>query len=335
MVTKTSAMKAFVAQAYGPPERLQLMEVDKPVPDADEVLVRVRATSVQPYDWHGLRGEPRVARLMTDMLGMRAPKASILGADVAGRVEAVGGDVTGFRPGDDVFALVLGGGFAEYVCVRESELAPHPKNLSCEQAAAVPMAASTALLAVRDQGRIEPGQRVLINGASGGVGTFAVQLARAYGAEVTGVCSTRNLDLVRSLRAHDVIDYTRADFTSDRQRYDLLIDIAGSRSAWVARRVLKRNGTYVVVGGQAGRWLQPAGHAFSVVAMGPFVSQRTALADAVGSNAKKQNLITLTKFIEDGAVTPVIDRRYPFEELPAALRYVEEGHAPGKVVVTV
>jgi NADPH:quinone reductase-like Zn-dependent oxidoreductase len=329
-------MKAFVAHSYGPPERLALTDVDKPVPGDDEVLVRVCATSVQPYDWHGLRGEPRVARLMTDMLGLRKPKIGILGADVAGQVETVGSGVTQFRPGDDVFALAArGGGFAEYVCIPERELAPHPKNLSCEQAAAVPMAGITALLALRDQGRIEPGQRVLINGASGGVGTFAVQVARAYGAEVTGVCSTRNVELVRSIGAHEVIDYTRADFTSDRHRYDLLLDIAGSRSVRATRRALERDGTYVVVGGKAGRWLQPAAHATAVLAMGPFVSQRTALADAVGCNEKKQNLMTLTEFIEDGKVTPVIDRRYSFMEIPAALRYQETGHAAGKVVISI
>jgi NADPH:quinone reductase-like Zn-dependent oxidoreductase len=266
-------------------------------------------------------------------LGLRSPKLSILGADVAGQVEAVGKDVTEFRPGDEVFAVLRQGGFAEYVCVPEGELAPKPKNLSFEQAAAVPMAANTALLGLRDKGRIQPGQKVLINGASGGVGTFAVQIARAFGAEVTGVCSTRNMDLVRSIGADEVIDYTTQDFTRNGQRYDLLLDIAGSRSVSACRRVLTPTGTYVVVGGPAGRWLQPVRHVFSVIAVSPFVSQRMVAADAYRCRQNKQNLMTLTEFIEDGKITPVIDRRYSFEEIPAAVRYQEEGHAAGKVVI--
>jgi NADPH:quinone reductase-like Zn-dependent oxidoreductase len=256
-----------------------------------------------------------------------------LGADVAGQVEAVGKDVTEFRPGDEVFAVLRQGGFAEYVCVPEGELAPKPKNLSFEQAAAVPMAANTALLGLRDKGRIQPGQKVLINGASGGVGTFAVQIARAFGAEVTGVCSTRNMDLVRSIGADEVIDYTTQDFTRNGQRYDLLLDIAGSRSVSACRRVLTPTGTYVVVGGPAGRWLQPVRHVFSVIAVSPFVPQRMVAADAYRCRQNKQNLKTLTEFIEDGKITPVIDRRYSFEEIPAAVRYQEEGHAAGKVVI--
>ncbi|MEV4375375.1 NAD(P)-dependent alcohol dehydrogenase [Streptosporangium sp. NPDC049644] len=327
-------MKAFVLRAYGSPDVLDLTDVDKPVPRDDEVLVRVRATSVNPYDWHNMRGEPYIARLMGG-LGARSPKLEILGADMAGQVEAVGKDVTGFRPGDEVFAVLEQGGFAEYVCVRESELAPKPKNLSFEQAASVPMAANTALLGLRDDGRIQPGQKVLVNGASGGVGTFAVQIARAFGAEVTGVCSTRNVDLVRSIGAKEVIDYTKEDFTRSGEHHDLLLDIAGSRSAWACRRALTPRGTHVVVGGQAGRWLQPLGHVFSVLAMSPFVSQRMALTDATRCTENKQNLMTLTELIEDEKITPVIDRHYPFEEIPAAIGYLEEGHAPGKVVVTV
>ncbi|WP_433371451.1 NAD(P)-dependent alcohol dehydrogenase [Streptosporangium sp. CA-115845] len=327
-------MKAFVLRSYGSPDVLDLTDVDEPVPGDDEVLVRVRATSVNPYDWHNMRGEPYIARLMGG-LGLRNPKLEILGADMAGQVEAVGKDVTGFRPGDEVFAVLEQGGFAEYVCVRESELAPKPKNLSFEQAAAVPMAANTALLGLRDDGRIQPGQKVLVNGASGGVGTFAVQIARAFGAEVTGVCSTRNVDLVRSIGAKEVVDYTEEDFTRSGRRYDLLLDIAGSRPAWACRRALTPRGTHVVVGGPGGRWLQPLGHVFSVLAMSPFVSQRMALTDATRCTENRQNLITLTELIEDGKVTPVIDRHYSFEEIPAAVEYLEEGHAPGKVVVTV
>ncbi len=281
-------MKAFVLRSYGSPDVLALTDIDKPVPGDDEVLVRVRATSVNPYDWHNMRGEPYIGRLMGGgTLGLRNPKLSILGADMAGQVEAVGKDVTEFRPGDEVFAVLKQGGFAEYVCVHEGELAPKPKNLSFEQAAAVPMAANTALLGLRDEGRIQPGQKVLINGASGGVGTFAVQIARAFG--TVSAC----------------------------------------------RRVLTPTGTYVVVGGPAGRWLQPVGHVFSALAVSPFVSQRMVRADAYRCTENKQNLMTLTGFIEDGKITPVIDRRYPFEEIPAAVRYQEEGHVPGKVVVSV
>jgi NADPH:quinone reductase-like Zn-dependent oxidoreductase len=282
-----------------------------------------------------MRGEPYIARLMGGGLGLRKPSLSILGADVAGQVEAVGGNVTEFRPGDEVFAMLKQGGFAEYVCVPEGELAPKPKSLSFEQAAAVPMAANTALLGLRDSGRIQSKQRVLINGASGGVGTFAVQIARAFGAEVTGVCGTRNVDLVRSLGADEVIDYTAVDFTRNGQRYDLLLDIAGSCSGSACRRALTRKGTLVTVGGPAGRWLQPAGHVFATLAGFLFASQRAVMADVVRCTRNKQNLMTLTELIEDGKVTPVIDRSYPLEELPAAMSYQEEGHASGKVVVTI
>jgi NADPH:quinone reductase-like Zn-dependent oxidoreductase len=327
-------MKAFVLHSYGSSDRLVAENLARPVPAGNEVLVRLRATSINPYDWHTMRGEPRVARLMGGNLGLRRPKLAILGADVAGTVVAVGAKVTEFRLGDEVYALVNGGGFAEYVCVAESELTPKPSNLSFEQAAAVPLAASTALLGLRDEGHIEPGQRVLINGASGGVGTFAVQIAKALGAEVTGVCSAHNVELIRSIGADDVIDYTKEDFTTRARRYDLLLDIAGSRSASAARKVLIRKGTYVVVGGQAGRWIQPAGHAFSVLALSPFVPQRMALADLVRSKERKHNLVTLTGLIEDGKITPVIDRRFAFADIPAAVSYQEAGHAPGKVVVS-
>lgn len=329
-------MKAFVLRSYGPPENLELTEVGTPVPGDDEVLVRVRATSVQPYDWHLMRGEPRLSRLMTPgLMGPRKPKIAILGADVAGQVEAVGKDVTEFRPGDEVFAMSKQGGFGQYVCVRESELAPKPENLSFEQAAAVPLAAGTALLALREVGQVRPGQKVLVNGASSGVGTFAVQLAKAFGAHVTGVCSGRNVDLVRSLGANEVVDYTKEDFTRTGRHYDVLVDIAGSRPVSAGRRVLRSKGAYVLVGGQAGRWVQPAGRMFATLATAPLVSQRIGLADVVGCAHMKRNLLTLTELIEDGRVSPVIDRCYPFEEIPAALRYQEEGHAAGKVVVTV
>ncbi|WP_433192587.1 NAD(P)-dependent alcohol dehydrogenase [Nocardia sp. CA-107356] len=326
-------MKAYVLRSFGPPERLTLMDIDQPVPADDEVLVRVRATSVQPYDWHFMRGEPYIARLMGGGVGLRKPSIAILGADVAGVVEGVGRAVTGFRPGDEVFAMVKGGGFAEYVRVRESELAPKPKNLSFAAAAAVPLAANTALVALRDEGRIQPGQRVLVNGASGGVGTFAVQLARAFGATVTAVCGTRNTELVRALGADAVIDYTAADFTRNGQRYELLVDIAGSRSVSACRRVLTPDGTYVAVGGPAGRWLQPAGRMFAALAVAPLISQRVAMAEVTRCTRNKENLMALTELIEDGMITPVIDRTYPFAEIPSAVRYQEEGHATGKVVV--
>jgi NADPH:quinone reductase-like Zn-dependent oxidoreductase len=327
-------MRAFVLDSYGSPESLTLTHIDRPEPAHDEVLVRVHATSVNPYDWHHLRGEPYVARLMPGGFGLRRPGLHILGGDVAGQVEAVGRDVTKFRPGDDVFALVPGGGFGEYASVREDLLAPKPKNLSYDEAAAVPMAAITALLSVRDEGRIQPGQRVLVNGASGGVGTFAVQLARAFGAEVVGVCSAANEELVRSIGAHDVVDYATEDFTRSARRYDLVLDCAGSQSISACLRVLERTGAFVVVGGQAGRWLQPAGRMFSSLALKPFVSQRMAMTDTVRSTEHRQNLLTLTELIEDGRVRPVIDRRYSFEEIPAAVAFQEAGHARGKVVVT-
>jgi len=328
-------MKAIVQDRFGSPDVLELREVDKPVPGDNEVLVRVRASSVQPYDWHHMRGEPRIARLMGSGLGLRKPSLSILGADVAGEVEAVGRDATEFRPGAEVFAMLKGGGFAEYVCVPAGELAPKPTSLSFEQAAAVPMAANTALLGLRDAGGVQPGQKVLINGASGGVGTFAVQIARALGAEVTGVCGTRNLKLVRSIGANEVIDYTAEDFSRNGRRYDLLLDLAGSHSGSACRRVLTPKGTLVTIGGPAGRWLQPAGHVFATLAGSLFASQRAVMADVVRCKRNRQNLVTLTEFIDDGRITPVIDRSYPLEELPAAMRYQEAGHASGKVVITV
>jgi NADPH:quinone reductase-like Zn-dependent oxidoreductase len=272
--------------------------------------------------------------MMPGTLGLRAPKLRILGGDMAGQVEAVGEDVTEFRPGDDVFALLEQGGFAEYVSVPERLLARKPGNLSYEQAAAVPIAATTALLGLRDVARIEPGQKVLVNGASGGVGTFAVQIARALGARADAVCSLPNADLARSIGADDVIDYTSQDFTRSGRRYDVLLDIAGSRSVFACRRVLTPRGTLVLIGGPSGRWLQPAGHMFSALAMAPLVSQRIAMADTVSCTAKKQILMMLTTLIEDGKVTPVISRRYPFHDIREAVRYQEQGHAAGKVVVT-
>jgi len=327
-------MKAFVLRSYGSPDRLDLTDMDEPVPGDDEVLVRVGATSINPYDWHNMRGQPYVARLMPGGMGLRGPRHRILGCDIAGRVEVAGQNVTRFGPGDQVYALLPHGGFAEYVSVPQHLLAPKPKNLSCEQAAAVPMAAITALLSLRDQGRLKPGQKVLVNGASGGVGTFAVQLARALGASVTAVCSAPNAELVRAIGGAEVIDYTTTDFTRPEQRYDLLLDIAGGYRPRASRRALKPGGTFVAVGGPAGRWLQPAAHMFAALALAPLVSQRVVMTDTGRCAHKKDNLVTLTEFIEDGKVTPVIGRSYPFADIPAAIRYHEQGHARGKVVVT-
>ncbi|GGS74552.1 NAD(P)-dependent alcohol dehydrogenase [Nonomuraea spiralis] len=327
-------MKAYVLRSFGSPDQLVLSDVERPVPRDDEVLVRVRATSVQPYDWHFMRGEPYLSRIMGGGVGLRRPRIPVLGADVAGEVEATGKDVTLFRPGDEVYAMSLQGGFGEYVCLRESEVAPKPGNLTFEQAAAVPMAANTALIALRDEGRVQAGQKVLVNGASGGVGTFAVQLAKAFGAHVTGVCGGRNAALVRSIGADEIIDHTKEDFATSGQRFDLLVDVAGGRRLSDCRRVLARKGAYVVVGGPAGRWVQPAGHMFAALASAPFVPQRIARADVVRCGSNRANLLTLTGLIEGGEIIPVIDRTFPFGEIPAAVRYQEEGHAPGKVVVT-
>jgi NADPH:quinone reductase-like Zn-dependent oxidoreductase len=321
-------MKALVQHVYGAPDSLTFEDVPDPVPAAGEVLVRVRATSVNPYDWHFMRGEPYVARLMQGGFGLRRPRAGILGCDLAGRVETAGAR---FRSGDDVYALLPNGAYAEYVCVPEDLLAPMPANLTHAQAAAMPMAAVTALVALRG---VEAGQRVLVNGASGGVGTFAVQLAKALGAEVDAVCGAANADLVRSLGAEHVVDYRSEDFTRTGRRYDFVLDIAGSRSLPACRRVLDRKGRFVAVGGPAGRWLQPAGHAFGVLATGPFVRRRAVLADAVGCRDKQAVLGELAALTERGALTPVIDRSYPFDDLRTAIAYQEAGHAKGKVVVT-
>ncbi|MFB9690742.1 NAD(P)-dependent alcohol dehydrogenase [Amycolatopsis plumensis] len=320
-------MKALVQRGYGPASSLVLEDVPDPVPGEGEVLVRVRASSVNPYDWHHLRGEPYVARLMPGGFGLR-PRAGVLGCDLAGRVATPGAR---FAPGDDVYALLPRGAHAEYVCVREDLLAPMPVNLTYEQAAAMPMAAVTALLSLRG---VEAGQRVLVNGASGGVGTFAVQLARALGARVDAVCSAANASAARSLGAEHVFDYRAEDFTRSGRRYDVVLDVAGSRSVFACRRVLARGGTFVAVGGPAGRWVQPAGHVFAALASGPVARRRVVLADAVACPDKAAVLRELTGFVERGAVTPVVDRSYPFDDLRAAFAYSEAGHAKGKVVVT-
>ncbi|KAB2352390.1 NAD(P)-dependent alcohol dehydrogenase [Actinomadura rudentiformis] len=325
-------MKAWSWDRYGPPDVLTLKNVDEPDIAPDEVLVRVRAASVNPYDWRHMRADPKLARLSA---GLRRPKPGlILGADLAGVVERVGGEVTGLNPGDEVFGEVKLGSFAEAVAVPQTRLAVKPARLTFEQAASVSMAAHTALQGLRDEGKISAGQRVLINGASGGIGTFAVQLAKAFGAEVTGVCSTRNVDLVRSLGADDVVDYTRDDFTERQGRYDLLMDIVGDRSLARLRRPLTPRGTLVIVGGIAsprGGLLGPAAQVFRGALASPFVSQRIV---TVRWKPNSTDLRLLAELMEKEQVTPVIDRTYPFTEIPEALRYIERGHARGKVAIT-
>ncbi|MEW9550428.1 NAD(P)-dependent alcohol dehydrogenase [Nonomuraea sp. NPDC050783] len=327
-------MKAHVLRRYGSPDALELTELPCPVPGPGEVLVRVRATSVQPFDWHLMRGEPRLARLMPGGPGLFRPSLPVLGADIAGVVEEAGPGVSEARPGDEVYAMSGQGGFGEYAAVKVADLAPKPAALSFEEAAAVPMAAQTALLALRDDGGLRAGQHVLVNGASGGVGTFAVQLAKAFGGIVTGVCSPANVDLVRSLGADEVVDYTKEDFTRLGRRFDLVVDIAGSRRGSAYRRVLRPGGIHVQVGGRGSRWSQPMGRMFATMAAAPFLPHRVAITTGPWKETRR-NLMTLTGHIEAGELRPVIDRRYAFDDIPAAVRYQEEGHARGKVVVTV
>jgi NADPH:quinone reductase-like Zn-dependent oxidoreductase len=323
-------MKAAVRDKYGSPDIVELREIEKPSPADDEVLVRIRAASVNPADWYSVTGTPYVGRTA---IGLRKPKSNRLGVDFAGEVEAVGKDVAQFRPGDEVFGG-RDGAFAEYVSVREGRaVVPKPANVTFEEAAAMPVAALTALQGLRDKGQIQPGQKVLINGASGGVGTFAVQIAKALGAEVTGVCSTRNVDLVRSLGADHVIDYTNVDFTRSDQRYDLMLDIAGSRSWAECRRVLNSQATLVIVGAPKGsRLLGPLSHVVKLRLAAVRSSQKVVFFIA---KFNKADMVVLQELLAAGKVTGVIDRRYELNEIADALRYLGEGHAQGKVVLTV
>lgn len=325
-------MKAVVYCDYGAADVLQLADVEKPAPDDDQLLIKVRAAALNPLDWHFIRGTPYVMRLQT---GLRKPKAVQLGVDFAGTVEAVGRNVAQFKVGDEVFGGRTGA-FAQYLCVRaDRAVVRKPANLTFEQAAAVPIAAVTALQGLRDKGQVRPGQRVLINGASGGVGTFAVQLAKTFGADVTAVCSTRNLDMVRSLGADRVIDYTREDFTRSDQSYDLILDNVGNHTLAEFRRVLRPQGKYVMIGGGGphdGRWIGALGRPVLALAQSPFISQDMGMMLA---ELNKSDLIVLGDLMQAGKVTPVIDRRYPLAEVPAAIRYLEEGHARGKVVIDV
>jgi NADPH:quinone reductase-like Zn-dependent oxidoreductase len=320
-------VKAVVRHRYGSPDVLEVQELPKPEPGDEEVLARVRAASVNPTDWYAMTGLP-VARLES---GLRGPKEPRVEVDMAGVLEAVGRNRSDFEPGDEVFGG-RSGALAEYVCVRNA-IARKPANLTFVQAAAVPVAAITALQGLRDQGRVEPGQRVLVNGASGGVGTFAVQIAKALGAHVTGVCSSENVDTARALGADDVVDYTRGDFTRSGERYDLLLDIAGSRSFKECRRVLQPAGRLVVVGAQKGnRLLGPLGHVLRLKLASLGRSQPVVFYIA---KLTKEDLLVVHELLESGKVTPVVDREYPLSEVADAFRYLGEGHAKGKVVVTI
>jgi len=322
-------MKAIVYTKYGPPEVLQLKEVEEPVPRDNEVLVKVHAASVNAYDWHFLRGTPFPLRLMS---GLLKPKNTILGADIAGKVEGVGRTVNQFQPGDEVFGDICecgSGGFAEYVCADEGALVLKPAGSIFEEAAAVPMAAVTALRALRDEGQIQPGQKVLINGASGGVGTFAVQIAKSFGAEVTGVCSTSKLEMVSSIGADHLIDYTQEDFTKNGQCYDLILAANGYHPIWDYKRALSPRGIYVMTGGSMAQIIQAA-------FLGPWLSKTgSKKMGNMTSRPCQKDLLVMKGLLEANKVKPVIDRCYPLSEVSEAIRYVDEGHAKGKVVITV
>jgi len=322
-------MKTIIYTKYGPPEVLQLKEVEKPAPKENEVLVKVIAASANPADWHVIRGEPKFARLA---FGLFKPKNIIPGIDIAGKVEAIGKSVKEFQQGDEVFGdCGWGGAFSEYVCVTENRLVPKPSNISFEEAASVFVAGISALQGLRDKGNIQSGQRVLINGASGGVGTFAVQLAKYFGAEVTGVCSTRNLELVRSIGADMVIDYTKEDFTNNTQKYDLIIDNVANRSVSDLKRSLNPKGICVIIG------FSSLSRMFQHMLLGPLASMigNKKIGGLGTAKPNKKDLDFLRELLESSKIKPVIDRRYPLSEVPEAIRYLEEGHARGKVVITI
>jgi NADPH:quinone reductase-like Zn-dependent oxidoreductase len=323
------AMKAAAYTRYGPPDVVQITDVEKPVPKDDEVLIKVRAASVNPLDWHFMRGTPYFLRILA---GLLKPKDTRLGVDVAGRVEAVGRNVTQFKPGDEVFGSCRGA-FAEYACTSESALVMKPDNVTFEQAACVPIAALTALQGLRDKGQIHRKQKVLINGAAGGVGTFAVQIAKSFGAEVTGVCSTRNVDMVRSIGADRVIDYSQEDFTKGGRRYDVFFDCFANHSLSACRRVLNSKGIYIPVGGPSGPWMIGSlARWITAFVWSRFVSQKLVVTFLARLNQK--DLAVVYELMKAGKVTPVIDKRYTLSEVPEAIRYLEEGHARGKVVIT-
>ncbi|MBP7960919.1 MAG: NAD(P)-dependent alcohol dehydrogenase [Caldilineaceae bacterium] len=323
-------MKAIICEQYGSPDLLRFEEVEKPAPKQNEVLVKVHAASLNAYDWHILTADIFLVRLMGG--GFLRPKNKIPGADIAGTVEAVGGHVTQFKPGDAVYGDLAGhtsGSFAEYASVPERALAAKPVNLSFEEAAAVPMAAVTALQGLRDVGQIQPGKKVLINGASGGVGTFAVQIAKTFGADVTAVCSTRNMAQARTLGADHVIDYTKEDFTQNGQQYDLILAANGFHPLAAYKRALAPKGIYVMAGGTMAQ-------IFQATLLGSWMSRGgEKKMGNVSAKMTQADLNTLTELLESGKVVPVIDKRYPLAETPAALRYLGQGHARGKVVITV
>ncbi len=324
-------MKAIVYCDYGL-ANLKLEEIAKPVPNDDQVLVKVRAASVNPYDWHFIEGTPYIMRFFG--VGLRKPKDTRLGVDYAGTVETVGKNVTQFKPGDDVFGG-RGGAFAEYVCPRAARaIAVKPANITFEQAASVNIAGITALQAIRDKGKIQAGQKILINGASGGVGTFAVQIAKSFGADVTGVCSTRNVDLVRSLGADHVIDYTKEDFAKSAEHYDVILDNVPNHSLSECRGVLTPNGKYVMIGGGGpndNRWVGPFGRIIHALVLSPFISQQMGMMMA---DTSQKDLTILADMMQSGKIKPVIDRTYKLSEVPAAIAYLEEGHARGKVIIS-
>jgi NADPH:quinone reductase-like Zn-dependent oxidoreductase len=323
-------MKAIVQDVYGSADMLRLEEISKPTPGDGETLIRVRAAGVDPGVWHLMTGRPYLVRAMG--FGLRAPKVRVRGRDVAGTVEAVGAKVTRFKPGDEVFGTAEGS-FAEYVCAREDKLATKPANMTFEQAAVTPISGLTALQGLRDVGKVQPGQKVLIIGAAGGVGTFAVQIATALGAEVTGVCSTSKMDLVRSIGADHVIDYTREDFTQSGKRYDVILDTGGRRPLSTLRQALAPKGTLVIVGGEGGGRI--LGGFDRQIFRAPLVSLFVGQAlRPLASKELVEDLLALKELIEAGKVTPVIDRTFPLSEAPDAIRYLAQGHARGKVVVT-
>ena len=327
-VTQGETMKAVVYCDYGSPDVLNLATIAKPVPTDDQVLVKVLAASVNPYDWHFMRGEPYVMRIGN---GLRKPKGMRIGVDFSGTVEAVGKNITQFKAGDEVFGGRTGS-FAEYVVISEKFLMRKPENLSFEQAGAVQIAGLTALQGLRDQGKLKAGEKVLINGASGGVGTFAVQIGKALGAEITGVCSTRNIDLVRGLGADQVIDYTKEDFTKRAERYDLILDMVGNHGLLACRRALKPDGRYVMIGGPKGRWIAPMDTLLRAFLLKPFVKQEMGF---MMSQINRDDLMFLRELMQAGKVTPVIERTYSLNEVREAVAHVESGRARGKVVVTI
>ncbi len=323
-------MKAIVHHKYGSPDVLELRDIDRPGIGDEEVLVRVHAAGVDRGVWHIMTGLPYPIRLAG--YGLRAPNNPVIGSDVAGVVEALGKNVSRFQPGDEVFGIGKGS-YAEYVCAREDKLAHKPANLTFEQAAVLAISGSTALQGLRDHGKVRPGQEVLVIGASGGVGTYAVQIAKAFGAQVTGVCSTTKMEMVRSIGADNVIDYTREDFAEGDQRYHLILDIGGNSTLSRLRRALTPEGTLVITGGEGGgRWLGGTDRQIRALVLSRFVGQKLG---TFISSENHEDMIVLKELVESGKVTPVIDRTYPLAEVPEAIRYLEEGHAQGKAVIIV